>query len=376
MRGQQRIYHLDALRCFCMLFGLALHGATIGNGWFFIAIKNASDHFRMATFFLVSGFFSAMVLSRGPTRDFLRNRARLLLLPMLTGTLLLNPPTLWLIRLFHLGDPLASGYVNGSWRLPISPSDFWGLNLLHLWFLASLFIYALSSPALLWLADSRGGSLAAARLLRLPAWFRLLLMTAAIALCVTAMRAVSDQILVPRLPDSTHFLVRATMTYFAFFAAGAVSFRHRELFETMHCLFWPGLLLFGAAYLLHPLFEEQLPRGLERLTYWIPRAGFIFLIVCGLLEVAMRLVTRGTPLLSRLTAGVYSFYIFHFLLIYIIANLLRPFTDNVYLTFAVILAAGFPALFLIHERVIAPRPLLTLLFNGKVAKQRKLAGPA
>ena len=81
-------------------------------------------------------------------------------------------------------------------------------------------------------------------------------------------------------------------------------------------------------------------------------------------------------MLSRLTDGVYSFYIFHFLLIYIIADLLRPFTDNVYLTFAVILAAGFPALFLIHERVIAPSPLLTLLFNGKAAKQRKVAGPA
>ena len=73
---------------------------------------------------------------------------------------------------------------------------------------------------------------------------------------------------------------------------------------------------------------------------------------------------------------MYSFYIFHFLIIYIIANLLRPFTDNAYLTFAVILAAGFPLLFLIHERLIARSALLTLLFNGKAAKRVKAAGPA
>ena len=212
--------------------------------------------------------------------------------------------------------------------------------------------------------------------MRVPGWLRLLLMTGAVALCVTVMRAVSDQLLVPRLPEPTHFLVRATRTYFAFFAAGAIGFRHRDLFETMHRLFWPGLLLFGGAYLLHPLFEDELPRTLERVTYWIARAGFIFLIVCGLMAVARRLVTRGTPLLSRLTDGVYSFYIFHFLIIYIIANLLRPFTDNAYLTFAVILAAGFPLLFLIHERLIARSAPLTLLFNGKAAKRVKAAGPA
>jgi glucan biosynthesis protein C len=369
MGGQQRIYHLDALRCFCMLFGLALHGATIGNGWFFIAIKDASDHFRMATFFLVSGFFSAMVLSRGGTRDFIRNRARLLLLPMLIGTLLLNPPTLWLIRLFHLGDPLASGYVNGTWRLPISPSDFWGLNLLHLWFLATLFVYALLSPALLWLADTRGGSATAALLGRLPAWFRLLLMTAAVALCVTVMRAVSDQILVPRLPDSTHFLVRATMTYFAFFAAGAIGFRHRELFETMHRLFWPGLLLVGAAYLMHGQWAGALPHALERASYWMLRSGFIFLIVCGLMALARRLVTKGSPWLSRLTDLVYSFYMFHFLVIYIIANLMLKLTDNLYLIFVAILLAGFPILVAIHEKIIARSPLLMLLFNGKIVRR-------
>ena len=374
MGGQQRIYHLDALRCFCMLFGLALHGATIGNGWFFIAIKDASDHFRMATFFLVSGFFTTMVFLRSGVQAFLVNRGRLILIPLVSGLVLLNPLTLWLIQRYHGGgESFSSFFLGGGWRLPLPGPMVWHL---HLWFLISLFLYALLTPLLSALAGSAPVSRAVRWLTGLPGSAGLLLLTLLFGVAVTLLRGLNDAVVTPLFFQPNAFLPMATLNYLAYFAIGVLAFRHRDLFDLMHRLFWPGLLLFGAAYLLHPLFEDQLPRALERVTYWIPRAGFIFLIVCGLMAIARRLVTRGTPMLSRLTDGVYSFYIFHFLLIYIIANLLRPFTDNVYLTFAVILAAGFPALFLIHERVIAPSPLLTLLFNGKAAKQRKVAGPA
>ncbi len=66
---------------------------------------------------------------------------------------------------------------------------------------------------------------------------------------------------------------------------------------------------------------------------------------------------------------VYSFYMFHFLIIYIIANLMLNLTDNLYLIFAAILLAGFPILVAIHEKIIARSPLLMLLFNGKIVRR-------
>jgi glucans biosynthesis protein C len=366
-RTGQRIYHLDALRCFCMLFGLLLHGATIGNNALFDAVKETSDHFRMATFFLVSGYFTAMVASRTEVGAFLKNRGRLVLVPLVAGVLLLNPITNWLIQLYHGGGESLADYMGGGWRLPLPGPVVWHL---HLWFLIALFVYAAVTPLLLTLAGSGPVTAMVDRLERLGPVLNLLLLTLCVGLCVVALRGVADQLLIPALPESAAFLVQATSNYFAYFAAGLFAFRHARLFEAMHRLFWVGLLLFGVACWLHPMVADDMPRGLERATYWLSRSGFIFLIVCGLLAIARRLVTKGSPMLSRLTDGVYSFYIFHFLVIYIIANLMRPWTDNLYLTYAVILVVGYPALFLIHERLIAPSPLLTLLFNGKTAARQ------
>lgn len=368
---QPRIYHLDALRSFCMLFGLLLHGATIGSNPLFDAVKVTSEHFRMATFFLISGFFTAMVCSRSDVRAFVVNRGRLILLPFVAGVLLLNPVTNWLVQLYHGGGEGLADYLSGGWRLPSPGPVVWHL---HLWFLIALFVYAMLTPLLLELAGSRAVMRMVDGLQALPAAVGLLVLTLLVGLAVVVFRAVADQLLIPAAPAWAEFLVQATCGYFAYFAAGLIAFRQRGLFDMMHRLFWIGLILFGGAYLLHPQFAAELPRGLERMTYWIARAGFIFLIVCGLLAVARRLVTKGSPLLSRLTDGVYSFYIFHFLVIYVIANLLRPFTDNLYLTYAVILIVGYPLLFLIHERLIARSALLTLLFNGKwVARKAQTA---
>ncbi len=370
----QRLHHMDALRCFCMLVGLAVHGATVGDNLLFTLIAEVSDHFRMATFFLVSGFFTTMVFLRSGVQAFLANRGRLILIPLASGLVLLNPLTLWLIQRYHGGgESFSNFFLNGGWRLPLPGPMVWHL---HLWFLISLFLYALLTPALAALAGSGPATRFVRWLTGLRGSAGLLLLTLLFGVTVTLMRGLNDAVVTPLFFRPDAFLPMATLNYFAYFAVGVLAFRHRDLFDLMHRLFWPGLLLFGGAYLLHPLFEDELPRTLERVTYWIARAGFIFLIVCGLMAVARRLVTRGTPMLSRLTDGVYSFYIFHFLIIYIIANLLRPFTDNAYLTFAVILAAGFPLLFLIHERLIARSALLTLLFNGKAAKRVKAAGPA
>jgi glucan biosynthesis protein C len=353
-----------------MLYGLLLHGATIGDTFLFHVISVTSEHFRMATFFLVSGYFTAMVASRNSLTTFLKNRGRLILVPLFAGVLLLNPITNWLIQLYHGGGESLSDYVNGGWRLPLPGPVVWHL---HLWFLISLFVYAMLTPLLLRFAATDVVTGLVARLERAGPLLHLFVLTLLVGLCVVVLRGIADQLL-PFLPERWHFLVKATSNFLAYFAAGLFAFRHGSLFEAMHRLFWAGLLLFGAAYLLHPLVAADLPRWLERATYWIARAGFIFLIVCGLLAIARRLVTKGSPLLSRLTDGVYSFYIFHFLVIYVIANLLRPFTDNLYLTYVAILVIGYPLLFLIHERLIAPSPLMTLLFNGKtVQRQAKAA---
>ena len=95
---------LDAVRAFAMLLGIALHAAlsfaTIPwivqdsrqNEWFTLFVE-AVHGFRMPLFFLVSGFFTAMVWRRRGLGALLKQRAMRILLPLVLGGLTVIPAT-------------------------------------------------------------------------------------------------------------------------------------------------------------------------------------------------------------------------------------------------------------------------------------------
>jgi glucan biosynthesis protein C len=373
MASRQRIYHLDAVRCFCMLFGLMVHGSTIGEGWLFEAIKESSEHFRMAAFFLVSGFFTTLVCSRSEFHAFAINRSRMILLPLAAGLVLLNPITNWLIHWFH-GQPMSlSAWFGGGWRQPLGPpaQSNWHL---HLWFLFSLFAYAMLTPLLLKLARVPLVGTTVDALTRRMSRLLPALLALAVGIATVLLRALHDQLL--HLPDGHpfHYVVMATLAYFPFFAIGSLAFVQGSLFESLHRLPLFALALFGIAYLGHDQLAAGLPHWLERASFHLSKSGFIFLIVCSILWLARKLVTNGSPTLSMLTSAVYSFYIFHFLAIYLIATAAQMLTGNIYLVFAAILVIGYPSLLWVHRRFVEPVPFMAWLWNGKPL--RRQAAPA
>ncbi len=97
-----RRHDLDALRTFAMLLGIALHAALayIGAGWVVsdqrtsagLGMLVAATHgFRMPLFFLLSGFFTAMLWRRRGPAYLLSQRARRVLLPLILGCLTIVP---------------------------------------------------------------------------------------------------------------------------------------------------------------------------------------------------------------------------------------------------------------------------------------------
>ena len=50
--GQSRIFYLDTLRAFCMIYGILAHGSTISFAAdaMFDTIRNVNDLFRMAVY--------------------------------------------------------------------------------------------------------------------------------------------------------------------------------------------------------------------------------------------------------------------------------------------------------------------------------------
>ena len=107
--GPARRWHdLDALRGFAMLLGIGLHaslaffpsfwpvqdkGASDAGGfdWFLYAVHG----FRMPVFFLLSGFFTAMLWRRRGTVALVLHRVRRIVLPLALGLLTIVPAVDW-----------------------------------------------------------------------------------------------------------------------------------------------------------------------------------------------------------------------------------------------------------------------------------------
>lgn len=97
-----RRHDLDALRALAMLLGIGLHGALsfTPGGWVvrdsqqsgLLGLGVGMIHgFRMPLFFLISGFFTALVWRRRGLRALLTQRAQRILLPCLLGLVTIIP---------------------------------------------------------------------------------------------------------------------------------------------------------------------------------------------------------------------------------------------------------------------------------------------
>jgi peptidoglycan/LPS O-acetylase OafA/YrhL len=105
--ASSRRHDLDALRAFAMLLGIALHAALslTGGPWMvqdshtsrvFQILTSAVHGFRMPLFFVLSGFFTALLWRRRGLRAVIAHRLRRVFLPLLLGTLTIVPVMFWL----------------------------------------------------------------------------------------------------------------------------------------------------------------------------------------------------------------------------------------------------------------------------------------
>jgi peptidoglycan/LPS O-acetylase OafA/YrhL len=156
-----RRHDLDALRACAMLLGIALHAAlaytTFGwavsdpsqsklFNWFFHLIHG----FRMQLFFLLSGFFTAMLYQRRGLKALLSHRAKRVFLPLVIFTPLLIPLTEWILTLTRTKQGDAEKFAP-------SPNSSWleTFNFHHLWFLWFLCLMVLGFAIISYLPKPR-----------------------------------------------------------------------------------------------------------------------------------------------------------------------------------------------------------------------------
>ena len=154
----QRLHALDSLRAVMMLLGLVLHSAInyavvdVGEAWPFK--DRASTHplfdllvglihaFRMPVFFVVAGFFGALLFYEKSPRAMVTNRLARVLYPFLVFVLLLWPAVVFA---FTFSGAAAEGAAS-PWGAGLAPfSSLWAFlpfDTMHLWFLYYLVFYS------------------------------------------------------------------------------------------------------------------------------------------------------------------------------------------------------------------------------------------
>lgn len=152
--GSAREHHWDSLRAFLMLLGIPYHAAMAYNArvlWdiqspdkseFLTFMSGVLVTFRMPAFFIVAGYFAAMMLERKPPATWFRGRLTRLGVPFVTGLVLLAPVQIALIDLNTalLGTTPMATALDRAAQDVTHPGFGW---IMHLWFLPALLAYSL-----------------------------------------------------------------------------------------------------------------------------------------------------------------------------------------------------------------------------------------
>ena len=145
---KKRIYFLDNLRISAIFLLIFLHSAIIFTGWnWHLSSKKDSEIFRifclfvhewrMPLLFFIAGSSSFLSLKNKSEIEFLKDRAKRLLIPLFSGIFILVPPQIYIERLDKYNDYI-SFYPNFFVGIYPEGNFFWH----HLWFLGYLFLYS------------------------------------------------------------------------------------------------------------------------------------------------------------------------------------------------------------------------------------------
>ncbi|MFT3966445.1 MAG: acyltransferase family protein [Sphingobium sp.] len=156
-QAHRREHYWDAARAFLMILGIPYHVALafrpVGQDWIiyspdgqgiFTYLAEFIHLFRMPAFFVIAGYFAALLLSRRAPGHWLQGRLTRLGVPFVTSLLLLVPPLNLIAELSNFSLPQALK----SWQHNSAISG--GYWVRHLWFIIVLLYCCTVAAALTW----------------------------------------------------------------------------------------------------------------------------------------------------------------------------------------------------------------------------------
>jgi len=309
--------------------------------------------FRMAVFYFIAGFFAHMVFHRRGLRDFVRDRARRIGIPLVAGWLIIAPPTI-VIVLWGLSLTFGLETIQSS-----SEQSQGGFPWIHLWFLYYLCIFYLLALMLHWLfsrAVDRSGRfrILIDKLISFAVRFNFIPILLAAPICLWPYFS-DSWILWAGIPTPDEAIAPQAAAMIGFgtaFGIGWILHRQASLLGvfrkcwhlnlmiaialTAYCLSLVGFKPDIVAISLDP--STQLALGWERFRYAAAYAMAIWFWTFAIVGVALRYCSELSPRRRYLADSSYWLYLIHLPVIFFLQVLMAKWPLHWSIKFSVILA--------------------------------------
>ena len=364
-----RLHYIDSTRALASILGVFYHASLVfSHGWLvnskdlplsgsMYALHHVLTYFRMPLFLIVSGFFTAYGIKKYLAEEFIKPRARRILLPFVSSMLILLP--------IQLGFSAWNQSPEHVWEVflasmnPIS-HDF---RLGHLWFLYFIIIFSALCFAEWHLFrksrmqnTSSEYSLLRTLMLLAGIWFAEQILAAA-TLFVGEM-----------LPLKDSWLEISKMARcFPIFYLGYLSYHRKNMLTGIHRL-GPCFLVLGA------LLYWPIGHLADTVDSWflasVLKSVLTWLLTLGVFHLAKRTLDFSNGAMDYLSEGSYGVYLLHQPVIVVVASIFLRFFDvrNAWAGYGALVTISLFLTYLLYHLIIRNTRLGGYLFTGTVRK--------
>ena len=385
-----RRYDLDWLRVLAFLILIYFHTAIFFIPGGLPLIQNAetseglaifvniSAQFRLALLFFISGVGVAFARRRRTNSEFVQERSKRLLIPLVVGVLFIVPPMVYTEKLF-LGEFVGSflSFYPTFFTEGVYPKG--NLSWHHFWFIVYLYLFCLMGVKVFAWIENRGKQSVQAWVKQHSSGIGIYSFILVLLIAEIPLRA-----LFPGFRDLIHDWASFSH-WFLIFVAGFVVANHESLLENARRLRYLSLFgavsatalsfaLFGKMGLDVDLNDDQLVA--KYLIYCVIRMTMVWCSILACLGFAGQHLNFTNPLLRFVNEAVYPLFILHLTIITLLGYWVVDMQWPLMVKYLFVTSTTIIGVLLIYQVLIRPFNIMRLLFGVKPKAVNTVSVPA
>lgn len=351
---------MDAARAILISLGVVLHSAVIFSTNssdllhaetslpFYTHIIKVIHSCRMESFFIISGFFSMMIIEKKGLNHFLKSRFTRLAIPLFFFGFTFNIIMVWFAEHYYI-------QTNNRWGLDYILGGGW---LKHLWFLSLLLAYSLIAYLLFLIIKKPQNIFKNIKI-------NLIVYSFIIAALTLVFRQIHYRIPAPPYGDAWLLFNKAKfMYYISFYFFGIVLYLSKSLYIQVTEKGWLSFISIFLFFVLQFIFGSNTDNHIP----YIIRSGLSFSYSTLVIYLFYIFFNKKKKWALNLSESSYTIYLFHMPVIIILGNLILRMHLPHYLSFLIICFISAYLPIVLHNKLIVKSNTLSILFNGKKKK--------